>query len=54
MTNSKEYPDINELEKVIEEIWTAKIKGDFLENRFIYYESSLVACFYYHLRSFID
>lgn len=45
---------VNYIEEEIEYIWRFKIKKDFLDRVFLYYESELVASFYYHLRKHLD
>lgn len=39
-----------ELERIISNIWLKKIPEDFRKRYFVRYESTLVACFYFHLR----
>jgi len=48
------YPTIKKLENEIKRVWEIKIKTDLEERKILYYENTLVASFYHHLRSFID
>lgn len=45
---------IGELDRIIENNWTHKIKKDFLNNKLGYHESTLVASFSHYLRKDID
>ena len=47
----KELFDFHEeFEKIISDIWLKEIPEDFEKRNFVRYESTLVACFYFHLR----
>lgn len=50
----KDYPNISELEEEIERVWTVKVKEDLENRKIMYYEDTLIASFYHHLRPFVD
>lgn len=50
----KDYPKISEIEELIDTIWCDKIREDIETKRILYYEHTLVAAFYHHLRPFVD
>lgn len=41
---------IEQLDEIISDVWCNKIVKDFKERKIIRYETTLVCCFYYHLR----
>jgi len=46
--------NFNRIEKEIENIWTEKIKDDFLNRYLVFSEHELAASFYYYLRNYIE
>jgi hypothetical protein len=44
----------NNLDEIIEKIWIKNIKKDFQNRDILFYEATLVAAFYHHLRPIID
>ncbi len=52
--SKKGLPPLHHIEAEIERIWKEEIKKDFLDRKNLYYEHTLQAAFYHHLRPYID